>query len=274
MATYEWLGTTSAAWATAGNWSPSGPPAATDDVRLPANAAQGIDGSDQSGTALGDFIAEKGFAYGLGSLTTDLKIDPNRFEFDAQGSTASYLDLHSAAINALVKGTASANTGYRGLYLQGSALAVVSIEAGSVGLASRLGESAAITTVRAVGAGADVWVGAGVTLTNLEVLAGSVRLRCAATTVKVYGGELITEEEGAITTLTIEGGTVIANSTGTIGTANVNGGVLNCLQSGLARTISVLNLNPGGKLFYDPGVMVMSAINEATAPIKINTSRA
>lgn len=273
MATKTWLGTTSTAWATTTNWAEGSAPGAGDDVRIVADAVRGIAGSDQSGTAIGDFIVEEGFTYGLGDATTALKLDPDRFEFFGSGSTASYLDLHSAAITACIKGTATATTGKRGLYIVGSGLTTVSIAAGSVGIASRHGKTATVATVMVVGSKADVWIGEGVTLTTLEVTAGKARLRCPATTVNVDGGELLTEEVGAITTMNVMKGSVTANSTGTITTANVYGGSLDFLQSGLARTVSTLKINPGGACYYDPGVMTLTAISEADYPIRISTTK-
>lgn len=274
MAAYEWLGTATDAWATAGNWNPSGPPSAIDHVRCVANAVNGIAGTDLSGTALGDFIVEEGFAKGLGSVLTSLKIDPDRFEFNARGSTASYVHLHTAAITALIRGTASANVGYRGLYLEGTGLTTVAIEAGKVGLASRVNDTGTITTISVSGNGADVWMGKNLSLTTANVSAGQVVQRCAATTVNVYGGTLRTEEEGAITTMNVYGGMITSNSTGTIGTLHIFGGTVDFLGSALPRTVNTINLHPGGRLFYDPAVMTFGTINEANAPIKITTSRA
>ncbi len=274
MANKTWLGTTDGTYTTAGNWKEGSAPGAGDDVRVSADAVNGIDGSDQSATAIGDFIVEDGFTLGIGSSGTDLKIDPNRFEYHGGGSNAAYIHLHSAAIAATVTNSPTASTGKRGLYLQGSALTTVSISGGSVGLASRHNESATITTVRVVGNKADVWCGEGLSLTTLDVLAGKARLRCAATTVNVDGGELTTEEEGAVTTMNVAAGTVTSNSTGTIGTLNINGGKVSFLESGQSRTVTTIKVNPGGSVSYDPGVMTLTTQSEADDPIRIATSKA
>lgn len=220
-------------------------PRAGEHVRFAPDSASinSAVGLDQSGVAIGDFIVENGYTGQIGSATLGyLIIDPDRFEF--AGGGVAYLNLHSAAIPITIHKTANATTG-RGLYLRGSGITVANIAGGQVGIASNGGETATITTVRVLGGGTSVWLGNGLSLTNLDTYAGTVALRCAATTIKHYGGVLQSEENGAITTVNHFGGSFIAKSTGTIGTYQLRGGTLDLTQSGAARTITTLNKYAG-----------------------------
>lgn len=217
-------------------------PQAGDDVRIPAGTASITTAAalDQSAVAIADFIVEEGYTGDIGSSKAYLRIDPDRFEFGATGGTA-YIDIRAAAISAQVHNTGSAADGERGLYLLGSAIAVLTINGGDVGVATRHGETASVTTVRLMADRASLWIGEGCTLTNWHQFNGDGILRAAATTVLVYDGSLLTQEIGAITTLTQKGGEVTANSTGTITTYNLYDGTLILDASGAARTISTLN---------------------------------
>lgn len=271
MANKTWAGS-DGNYGTAGNWSPSGVPTAGDDVRIPASSSQSItSGLDQSAVAIGDFIVEEGYTGTIGSADGYLQIDPDRFEF--AGSGQAWIDIGSAAIDVQVLGTAAAATGDRGLHLKGSAIDELAILGGNVGVAARHGETATVATCRVTGANADVILGAGVTLTTLRVTAGTVRLRCACTTVTVYGGTLHTEEDGAITTLNLEGGTVYSNSSGTITTLNAGGGTADFTRSGLARTVSTLKQNPGSTLVYDPAVLTITTRSAPDDPISLRASK-
>lgn len=218
-------------------------PQATEHVRIPAGTGAISSNLDQGAVAIGDFIVESGYEGSIGASTGFLIIDPNRFEFEGNGQA--FIDLFSAAISGVVKHTASAQAGERGLYLRGSALAVLSIEGGSVGLAVRPGEIATATTARLLGSETSLWLGNGVTLTNLHVYDGEVVVRSGVTTTIQYGGRIITEENGAMTTVTMKGGEYFYKSSGTIGTFNIYGGTLDCQQSGSARAITTLNKYAG-----------------------------
>lgn len=217
-------------------------PRATEHVRFASDSASinSATGLDQSGTAIGDFIVDEGYAGTIGSASLGyLYIDPDRFEFNGNG--VCYLDLFTAAIPVQIYGTAPAQGGSRGLYLRGSGITVASIMGGQVGIASNPGETATVTTVRTLGESTSAWIGNGVSLTNLHQYDGESHLRCGATTVIQYGGSLTSEENGAITTATMKAGTFVACSTGTIATFNLYGGTLDLQKSGAARTISTLN---------------------------------
>lgn len=246
MAGKLWIGT-DGAYSTNGNWSPTNIPTTGDHVRLPAGGSTITSGLNQSAVAIGDFIGEDGFASVVGvdsGAGTYLQIDPDRFEWSGTG--VALIDVSGAVIPANVFNSATGvATGKRGLYLKGSAITTLNVTKGKVGLAVRDAETSAATTARCNGENADLWLGAGVTLTTAECLKGVLRLRCAATTLNIYGGTVYSEEIGTITTVNMYGGIFYPNSTGTITTINLLGGTLDFRKSGAARTVTTLNLKRG-----------------------------
>lgn len=231
-------------------------PVSNDDVRFPAGAGD-VAGTDQSAVALASFIVEEGFSEAIASSTTWLRITTSRFEFNGSGSSAAYIDLAASAVSPQVFGTPSGGTGVSGLNLIGSAISTVNCVDGSVGIAQRHQESATVSTVRVIGSQAIVTIGAGVSLTSLYVVQGSAYLRCAATTVTTWGGEVRTQETGAITTLNAYGGVVYPNSTGTITTLTVDGAIVEFTTSAVARTVTNLKHN-SGTLHYDPAYVTVT----------------
>lgn len=199
-------------------------------------------GLDQSAVAIGDFIIDEGYAGTIGSATIGyLYIDPNRFEVSGTGEY--WIDIRAAAIPVQVYGTGNPDDGSRGLYLRGSAISVLNVLGGHVGVAVRNGETSTVTTARVLGG--SCWFGSGTALTTLNHYSGDTVLRCAAATIVSYSGTLETQEAGTVTTATLWDGTFVANSTGTITTFHLYGGTLDEMQSGAARTISTTNLYPG-----------------------------
>lgn len=250
MADKTWVGTTGDA-STASNYSPSGVPAAGDNLRFPAGAGSissnltALNTATISG-ALGAVIFEEGYTGTVGTAAQSFQFTCSRFEF--AGSGLAYIDLQASAIEARVNQTAAADEGTRGLYLIGSALTGLVVKSGSVGLAARFGTTSTCATVRGNGADASIWCGAGATVTTFQSYAGDHRVRCAATTVTVYGGQVASEEIGAITTVNVNGGTFVGNSVGTITTLNARGGTSDFLQSAAARTVTTLNLYRGASV--------------------------
>lgn len=265
-----WSGATSQAWATASNWI-TGLPGAGDHLRLSPLYSVAIDGSDQSATAIGDFIVEDGYASTIGDKTTNLKIDPNFFLYN--GSGQAFFDLHSAAITAEIQKTASVGSGQHGLYLICSALTELSVIDGDVGVAANHNTSATVTTANINGG--TVTFGEGTTLTTLNIYGGTAVIRCGVTTVNMFGGYATLEEQAAVTTLNISGsGAMAYNSTGTIGTCNIaGGGFIDCTQVGLGRTISTLKINDGS-IRYDPDRVTVSARSEPDDPVSESVGKA
>ncbi len=269
MANVTWLGTTSTAFTTAANWSGGSVPSATDSIRFVANYSNAIAAHDFSGTTLADVVVEKGYAAIMGSKTGNLKLTCTFFEFSGTG--VSYIDLAASSIAPRVVATASTpGAGLYALYLIGSALTTLSVEAGSVGVAAVHGTTATVATIRQ--RGGDLRVGEGTTLTTYSGYGGTATILANMTNANLYGAAVQTGEQATITTLTVESGVLVANSSGTITTATINGGELDLADSGGARTVTTLQVNPGGSISYDPAAVTLSTISEAAAPIRITTS--
>lgn len=218
-------------------------PQATEHVRIPAGSDVISSNLDQSAVAIGDFIRESGHEGTIGSATGYLRIDPDRLEHSGNGQA--WIDIGTAAIGPSIHETYPAPDGERGLYLRGTAIATLNAMGGDIGLASLPGELSTATTVRILGDKTSVWLGNGVTLTNLHQYAGEAMVRCGVTTVIIYGGNHTTEENGAMTTVTLKGGQYFYQSSGNITTFNLYGGTLDELKSGAARTIGTLNIYSG-----------------------------
>lgn len=267
MANITWLGTTSTAFGTSANWSGGAVPSASDSIRFVANYSNAIAAHDFSGTALADVVIEKGYTATIGSKTGNLKLTCTFFEF--AGTGVSYIDLAASSIAPRVVATASSpGTGLYALYLIGSALTTLSVEAGSVGVAAVHGTTSTVATIRQ--RGGDLRVGEGTTLTNYSGYGGTATILASMTNANLYGSGVTTGEQGTITTLTIESGELVANSSGTITTATINGGELDLAAS--SATVTTLQVNPGGSISYDPAAVTLSTISEAAAPIRITTS--
>jgi len=239
-------------------------PQATEHVRIPANAGSITSNLDQSAVAIGDWIREAGHEGTIGAAPTAtapptyLRIDPDRFEHNGRGQA--WIDIGTAAISPQILGTASAAEGERGLYLRGTAISVLNATAGDVGLAVLGGEVSTATTIRVLGDQTTAWVGNGVTLTNGHQWAGTLRIRCGTTALIQYGGDMITEENGAHTALTQYGGTHIYKSTGNYTTHNHHGGTFDEMQSGAARTISTRNIYRGsGNIFRNKEAVTVTS---------------
>jgi hypothetical protein len=270
MADKIWTGATDGDYGTAGNWSPSGVPTASDSVYLTGDYSVDITGSlDQSAVAIDKFVVD-GFTGKVGSLALGyLQIDPDSFVFD--GSDVCFIDVGSAAIDLSIRSTAGGGNA-RGLYLKGSAIAVLSMISGDVGLANQYGETSTAATIRVTGG--TLVAGTGATLTTVDAYGGTTRLGANVTTLNVYSGTILTSSTAAITTLNGYGGTVTHNGTGTITTANLEGAELDLTNSGLARTVTTLNLKSGGTIIYDPAVITITTQNEADTPVRITANNA
>lgn len=271
MADKIFTGGTSGDFSVAGNWLSGSAPVASDNIFFVAD--YNIDltaGLDQSAVTYGKLIIEAGYTGKIGTKIDYLQIPCTDVDF--KGSGESYIDVSSSAIDIRVDGTAAAPTGKSGLYLKGSAIDEINVISGSVGVASKAGETATLTTI--VLNGGAVVVGDGCTLTNATVYGGELNLQASVTTLKIYNGSVTMSEAGAVTTLTLFNGSHTHNGTGTISTANVEGGKLDLYRSGLARTVTTLNLEPGGGIIYDPDLVTIGTLNIIGGPTEITSNNA
>lgn len=275
MANKVWVltGTTPGTWSTGANWSGGSAPGAADNIRIPAGTAP-ISGYDATAVTFGYVVVEAGYTGTIGSASSYLIMKCARFEFSGLG--AAYIDLNNSNISPNVFATAAAAAGYRGLYLKGSNLATLSIEGGSVGLAALAFETAVAAAVRIAGSKADVWIGAGVTLTDVEALAGAVEIRCAVVGTITQGGtaKVTTTEVGAVATWTVNGGQAFPQSTGTVTTMTLNGGTTDFTGNGASRTVTTLKQNPGSQLVYDPNVLTITTRAAPDYPVRLSAAAA
>ncbi len=174
------------------------------------------------------------------------------------GATASTIIVHNA-------GTNSPATEPSVRLLAASASTNIEVRKGIVGLAYHDGETSTVGNIVvnyvANAAGdADVFIGEGVTLTNLTQKAGKCSLGSAVGTLAlVEGGALTTFAAGTITTITVSGGTATLNSTGTITALNIEDrGTVDFTKGSAARTVTTCRIDPGGTLSYDPSIVTMT----------------
>tara|TARA_R110000824_G_scaffold129388_3_gene290624 strand:- start:376 stop:1191 length:816 start_codon:yes stop_codon:yes gene_type:complete len=271
MAIKIWTGAESGDFDNTNNWSPVGIPTTTDDLHFTADYAVDMTaGLDQSGTTFGSITID-GFTGKIGSLALGyLQLDVTDDAVINAGGI-SFLDFTASAINLDIRNSVSGGT-TRGLYVLGSALAVVSIQAGDIGIANQSGETSTVATLRMYRG--TVTCGAGATLTTLDIYGGNSTIKASATTINNYGGSITTSDAAVVTTLNQYDGTVYANATGTIATANIEGGDLDFTGSGLSRTLTTLTLKVGGTIVYDPSVLTITTQNESNIPVRLTASNA
>jgi hypothetical protein len=273
MADVTWKGndaTTPNDASVAGNWTTA--PTTSDNVRFTALYTNALTAgvSSLTATTLGQVVIEHGYSGTIGTPSGALQIQCSQFIFKGSGNAA--VDLQTSGVDAVVHGTdQSFAAGLRGIYIQGSALTSLIVQGGAVGLAYLHGESSTVATVRVTGG--DLICGDGVDLSSatVEVYGGSCELRSNVATVKVYGGSLVLAEDSDVTTLQLFDGSVRSIGSGDITTATLHGGLLD-MRGGVSRTITTLNLNPGGSVSYDPNAITLTTQNEPDAPISISTS--
>lgn len=271
MATKLWVGGTGGSegnFNTATNWSGGVAPGAGDDVYI--RGSQNIDdGLDWSSVNVDAFIVERSYTGTIGSSTAPFQIGitdtSGRIEFSGTGEA--HLDVGGSAVSMTVHNTAGAAVGSYGLTIKGTGLVTLSIEGGKVGIATGApADTATITTLRCLGG--HTTVGAGTTVTNIDVGNGGVALvKTDCADMDIRSGRVTTGVDAAITSsVTLWGGRLIHNSTGTIASAIIQGGELDVSRGGLNVTISTLKLNEGS-FIYDPESVTVSSIVEADYPV-------
>jgi hypothetical protein len=237
MATKIWVGGDSGNendWNTAANWSPSGVPAANDDVVVPAAAANDIDGYDASAVSLSSFRVEVGCTIAIGSAATDLQLDVGGTGDSTvylAGTGTMYLDIDNAARIDVAKAGSGAAAGSYNLHLVGldnDAIYVApSGSASRISLAAGSGETLesddVVITNGIVEIGSGVTKKDGASAIPLRMSGGTVEANCPLGTVNKTGGSL-TCEDGAVAAINEDGGTTYYKSGGTLTTLRVGEG--------------------------------------------------
>ena len=257
-------------WSQADNWSPSGVPVNSDNVRFSAEHTLSVTaGLNQSAVTLADFIIESGYDGKIGTNTAALQIGVTNFEYSGTGDYA-FMDFDASTVDPVIHTTGTSTAGKVGLHLKGTAMGTVVVMGGAVGLGSIHGTAATVTTLRVTGG--SVEIGSGSTVTNIYSFGGAITTGTNITDCNVNGGSVTTKEQAAITTLDIESGTVNFQSEATWATVNINGGTLS-VGAGSAKTITTLTLEPGGDFIYYPSNLTLTNnIPKASQPIRITTT--
>ena len=258
MATYTWTGTTSDAFGTAGNWTPSGPPTTGDTAIFNHVATRSLAGSDQSAVLLASLVVTDAFSYAIGTAGTELQIGATLAEFGKptgngqsySGPTGMFINYGTNSNISTVYGTGSSTpaTGKDLLHIRGTHTSnELTMQGGSVGIATNsASDTATYPTINVTGGRLNI--GTGATLTTITIAGGTVVDRAAITTLNINGGTVETYGTFAITTVNNKTGgrfnCLHRNGTSNaIGTYNMQGGTLDVSKD--ARTIVVGTWNSG-----------------------------
>lgn len=276
MADKRWIGTDGVA-STSGNWSPSGVPTTGDHVTFPAGGGSVTSGlSTMTGVVLGTVKIEKGFANTIGVISattlTYLQFECARLEVDGTGSYA--LNIETANISPIVRGTGTPNTGYFGLYLKGSNIATLNCLGGTTVVAGGVGGTSTLATLRMSGDATRVDLASGCTFTTAYVRGGTLNMDCAAATVTQDGASTVyTTGVGAITTYNARAGTAVLQSSGTITTLNLDGGFADFSRSNIARTVTTVNVELPSRIKVDTSIVTITNAYAVTGTADISFSK-
>lgn len=282
MATKLYIGTDGDLAANA-NWSPANTPINGDDVVF-ENGTDDLDTNlDQSAVTLDSLTIKQSWVGQFGTATayvqwgaTEVFIGEKLGKASPNGSPRIKLDMGAVAGTVTIYNTASTSTDPELLPVllkMTEATIDVYVRSGDVGIAwgSAL-ETSTLRAIHVLGSQARVSIGNGVTLTELDLAAGRTDLLCAATTVTVKAGNLVTEQGGAITTMTVTGGNVVSNSIGTIGTLNAKGGVVDFLQSSEPRIVTTTDIWRGADLRLDLSYLTLTNDPEPQEPMTLTAA--
>lgn len=292
-------------WSKATNWSDGAVPVDTDTVYIQDSSVNICWGLDQSGIQLNGLYIRKSFTGKIGldyanfatsadGDTVESTYPVNEYrgtylqldgittnyrcligdEFGAgnpNGSQRINIDFSASAAVVEVADTASSSSedgrpAVRFKFGHASSALYVKGAPGGVGIASNIpGETSTIGTVIVAGAGSRVELGAGTTVTTVQVDDGEVDIQAAATitTLRVNGGIVRTEGDFTITTVNQYGGTFYSNQIKTGGNAittfNMYDGTVDATQSTQSRTWATWNwLRPAGVRKIDGSIVTIT----------------
>lgn len=268
MSTKLWIGTDSGNegdWSVAANWSPSGVPTNSDDVYLENTSQSVTSGFSQSAVTLASLNIGQSFTGEIGTATGELAISATLLRIGyhngqgtPSGSNRIKLNLGSVQSEIIITNTSvsSTDTYLEPVRIKGThASNTIQVLGGTVGVATTdASEAATISEASVLGNNARLHLPAGVTLTTLNVAAGTCSVGCAATTIEQTGGSLTTYGEGAITTVNVDSGRAALNSDGTITTLRVgSAGSVDMSGDARAKTVTNCEVYGGGGLDINNG---------------------
>lgn len=257
-------------WDNADNWSGGAVPVSTDDVFI-EGGADILYGLDQSAVDLTSLTIRRSYSgrIGLPPLANADQAVANRYteyrdrylkigattvtigDGSGLGSGRIKLDLDTTATTVNVYGTGAAlENGVPALLIKGAnASNALNVLRGSVGVAFYGGETATFPNVRTsymTQPDSDVTLvlGAGVTLTNVDALGGTVEINGATTTLDISAGT-VTVNAGAHAAIVMDGGTLYYRSTGTVTALTVANATADFSRDPRSRTVTTPTLYKG-----------------------------
>jgi hypothetical protein len=268
-------------WANGANWASGSAPAASDDVYFDAGNVPCLYSLSQSAVTLDSLNVYQTYTGTIGLplyntkggyreyRTQELTISATTVNIGQQtgnGSGRIKLAVGSNACTLNVYNTGQpADNGIPALTWRGTNSGnIVSVNKGSVGLATFPGDAATIATlnlgyVSNKTGDAQVFCGGGATITTVNQNGGQLQINNGATTIASNIGN-VTIWSGAVGTLNANGGNCIYNSIGTLTTAEVSdGGTLDFSQDQRAKTVTnTINIYGDNASINDPFKVVSS----------------
>lgn len=221
MPDFIFSSTAGTGWATGGNWTPAGPPSTSGDrAFFDSTATNRLAPSNQTATTLTEGHILDNFIQTIGDNGTPMQIgatklyihEPTNGSSAGQGSSRINLDLGTPASTIYVFGSSAtgSDTGKEPIRIKAvNTSSVLNATGGRIGIATdSIGDVATFGTINV--SGASVKVAPGITLTNLNISAGSVYLQSGCTTAAISsGGILTTFGTFLLTTLTQSAGSTV-----------------------------------------------------------------
>ncbi len=271
-------------WSIAANWNTNTVPVTGDTVYISDNDISILYGLDQSAVTLAALHIEQTFTgfVGLPRTNSDgtssyseyrdqyLKIGAtllNIGDKEGSGSDRIKIDLGSVQSTVLITDSGSGeDENTPAILLLGThANNVIDINRGSLGVAYYPTEASTIATLRQAffdDATSDttVYLGDGVTLTDIIKTGGTLDINSATTTFSQDAGET-TIHAGAHTSLNVNDGVLNYNSTGTLTAVGVAGeAVLNFNQDRRPKTVTTITKKSEGSEIYDDSGCITAPI--------------
>jgi len=276
----HWTGATDGDLGTATNYAEGYTPVDGDDVIFENNAVDVDAGlTDLMGVALGSLWIAKSFTGAFGTSTHyavlgahEVHIGHNFGGSSPAGSGRIKLHLEnvgSAQTEVTIYDTPSSPTDANREPVQllcDDPEAVINVRKGRVAIGPDADDAPSLHELR-VGfstnrsADAQVYVGPGVSLTNVKQWGGSLLLRCGAQEIIQREGTLTTEGIGAIASWLVEAGLAIPNALGAISALDVFGGVADFLRSPEVRNVTNLRRRAAGTVKWNSDVLQIDSLD-------------
>lgn len=290
MADKIWFGFTTGSekdYGVADNWSPSGVPVSGDTVTIPSASNDITASLSQSAVLLTSFRIEAGYSGTIGvtagntsAAPSYLSIDTDACVINGEGTYYLAFDHASGTPDVEVISTGQANEGGAGCYLKGTgSIDELSILAGYVSIGVRPDESLGFNDGPITVLGGSLTIGAACNLSarTVHVHSGEVFLEDVNSldAINVNGGECTLDGSGTCTTVAVRGtARFVHNTTGTVTTLTIDdGGTVDAMQTGLARTVTNLDLS-NGEILYDSNSYTVTNLTAQGKPISLTATQA